>query len=84
MSAGTETVPDLQKQNSDTVYQLRVGLCVSVWQRSYKQMEQLRENSYGTLTDTPELLHASYLRDIYSQVCVDEWRGSLLWEFTPP
>ncbi|XP_023181896.1 nebulette isoform X10 [Xiphophorus maculatus] len=36
-------------------------------QISYKQTEQLRENSYGTLTDTPELLHASYLKDVYSQ-----------------
>uniref|UniRef100_H3CBY1 Nebulette n=1 Tax=Tetraodon nigroviridis TaxID=99883 RepID=H3CBY1_TETNG len=36
-------------------------------ERSYKQTEQLRENSYGTVTDTPELLHASYLKDIYSQ-----------------
>ena len=38
-------------------------------QSSYKQTAQLRENSYGTVTDTPELLHASYLKDIYSQVC---------------
>lgn len=42
--------------------------CMS--QKSYRQMEQLRENSYGTVTDTPELLHASYLKDVYSQVSV--------------
>lgn len=42
--------------------------CLHVLQISYKQTEQLRENSYGTLTDTPELLHASYLKDVYSQV----------------
>uniref|UniRef100_A0A3Q2ZMS8 Nebulette n=1 Tax=Kryptolebias marmoratus TaxID=37003 RepID=A0A3Q2ZMS8_KRYMA len=36
-------------------------------QTSYKQTDQLRGNSYGTLMDTPELLHASYLRDVYSQ-----------------
>lgn len=41
-----------------------------MFQRSYKQTEQLRESSYGTVTDTPELLHASYLKDVYSQVCV--------------
>lgn len=39
-------------------------------QTSYKQTEQLREHRYGTVTDTPELLHASYLRDVYSQVSV--------------
>uniref|UniRef100_A0A669AUY9 Nebulette n=1 Tax=Oreochromis niloticus TaxID=8128 RepID=A0A669AUY9_ORENI len=31
------------------------------------QSQQLREHSYGTVTDTPELLHASYLKDVYSQ-----------------
>uniref|UniRef100_A0A3B5JZU9 Nebulette n=1 Tax=Takifugu rubripes TaxID=31033 RepID=A0A3B5JZU9_TAKRU len=29
--------------------------------------KQLRENSYGTVMDTPDLLHASYLKDVYSQ-----------------
>uniref|UniRef100_A0A3Q3KZB5 Nebulette n=1 Tax=Mastacembelus armatus TaxID=205130 RepID=A0A3Q3KZB5_9TELE len=37
-----------------------------------QQMDQLRENSYGTVTDTPELLHASYLKDVYSQRYKDE------------
>ncbi|MEQ2158259.1 hypothetical protein GOODEAATRI_010444, partial [Goodea atripinnis] len=49
------------------LFVLFYSICVYVLQRSYKQTEQLRENSYGTLTDTPELLHASYLKDIYSQ-----------------
>lgn len=77
-SVGTEEaqIPDLQKQRN-SVLTVRLSLsfvlvCVCVRQRSYKQTEQLRENSYGTLTDTPELLHASYLKDIYSQVCVEE------------
>lgn len=48
--------------------ELMVSVCLL--QKSYKQTEQLREHSYGTVTDTPELLHASYLKDVYSQVCV--------------
>lgn len=41
-------------------------------QSSYRQTERLRENSYGSLTDTPQLLHASYLKDLYSQVSGEE------------
>ena len=37
-------------------------------QASYKQSAKLRESSFGTVTDTPELLHAAYLKDVYSQV----------------
>lgn len=48
--------------------ELMVSVCLM--QKSYKQTEQLREHSYGSVTDTPELLHASYLKDVYSQVCV--------------
>lgn len=43
-------------------------VCGCVFQLNYKQTEQLKENTYGTLTDTPELLHAAYLKDVYSQV----------------
>uniref|UniRef100_A0A8C7CL84 Nebulette n=1 Tax=Oncorhynchus kisutch TaxID=8019 RepID=A0A8C7CL84_ONCKI len=35
-------------------------------QASYKQTAQLRESSYGTVTDTPELLHAAYMKDVYT------------------
>lgn len=37
-------------------------------QTTYKQTSNLRDSAYGTVTDTPELLHASYLKDVYSQV----------------
>ncbi|KAG7248519.1 hypothetical protein CRUP_024411, partial [Coryphaenoides rupestris] len=36
-------------------------------QKSYKQTDQLRESLYGTVTDTPELIHAAYIKDVYSQ-----------------
>ncbi|RXN14889.1 nebulette isoform X2 [Labeo rohita] len=35
---------------------------------SYRQASQNRESSYGTVTDTPALLHAAYLKDVYSQL----------------
>jgi len=43
-------------------------VCVCVFQVSYRQASQHRESSYSTVTDTPALLHAAYLRDLYSQV----------------
>lgn len=45
-------------------------LCILyyTYQLNYKQTEHLKENSYGSLTDTPELLHAAYLKDVYSEV----------------
>ncbi|XP_077364974.1 uncharacterized protein LOC144009238 isoform X3 [Festucalex cinctus] len=36
-------------------------------QRAYKQTEHLRDNSYGSVSDTPQLVHASHLKDVYSQ-----------------
>ncbi|RXM29698.1 Nebulette [Acipenser ruthenus] len=36
-------------------------------QVSYKQMSELRQNTYGTVTDTPEMLHAAHVKDIYNQ-----------------
>lgn len=53
-------------RSSITLITNQLMACVCVSQRSYKK--QVRENSYGTVTDTPELLHASYLKDVYSQV----------------
>ncbi|KAI4881786.1 hypothetical protein NFI96_011480 [Prochilodus magdalenae] len=41
--------------------------CVFLFQLPYKQLSQLSHSSFGTVTDTPELLHAAYLKDIYSQ-----------------
>ncbi|MGH0156341.1 UNVERIFIED_CONTAM: hypothetical protein FKN15_031324 [Acipenser sinensis] len=36
-------------------------------QVSYKQMSELRQNTYGTVTDTPAMLHAAHVKDICSQ-----------------